>query len=142
MLYYIRKYPVSLLIILVVIYLSFFKPPKTEMESIPGIDKVVHVCMYFGMSGMLWLEFMRAHKSTRADVARVVGGLALPCLVQRGGGAASGVLYDLSGWRLVGLCRQYYGSYAGIAHWLVLDEASYLFINIRRCCSTARRSTP
>lgn len=62
MLYYIRKYPVSLLIILTVIYLSFFKPPQTEMESIPGIDKVVHVCMYFGMSGMLWLEFIRAHK--------------------------------------------------------------------------------
>ena len=46
MLYYIRKYPVSLLIILTVIYLSFFKPPQTEMESIPGIDKVVHVCMW------------------------------------------------------------------------------------------------
>ena len=30
MLYYIRKYPVSLLIILTVIYLSFFKPPQTE----------------------------------------------------------------------------------------------------------------
>lgn len=68
MLYYIRKYPVSLLIILTVIYLSFFKPPQTEMESIPGIDKVVHVCMYFGMSGMLWLEFIRAHKKARVPM--------------------------------------------------------------------------
>lgn len=65
MLSYIRKYPVSLLIILAVVYLSFFKPPQTVViEFIPGIDKVVHVCMYFGMSGMLWLEFMRAHKET------------------------------------------------------------------------------
>ena len=59
MLYYIKKYPVSLTVILVVIYLSFFKPPATELGTIPNLDKVVHICMYFGMSGMLWLEFLR-----------------------------------------------------------------------------------
>ena len=62
MLYYIKKYPVSLLIILTVIYLSFFKPPTTDLSNIPNIDKIVHVCMYLGMSGMLWLEFLRAHQ--------------------------------------------------------------------------------
>ena len=31
MLYYIKKYPVSLVIILAVIYLSFFKPPTTDL---------------------------------------------------------------------------------------------------------------
>ena len=53
MLYYIKKYPLSLTIILIVIYLSFFKPPSVEINDIPYIDKVAHVCMYFGMSGML-----------------------------------------------------------------------------------------
>ena len=62
MLYYIKKYPVSLAVILTVIYLSFFKPPTTELGTIPNLDKVVHICMYFGMSGMLWLEFLRAHR--------------------------------------------------------------------------------
>lgn len=57
MLSYIKKYPVSLFIILTVIYLSFFKPPKTDLNEIPNLDKLVHICMYFGMSGMLWLEF-------------------------------------------------------------------------------------
>ena len=33
MLYYIKKYPVSLVIILAVIYLSFFKPPTTDPVS-------------------------------------------------------------------------------------------------------------
>lgn len=61
MLSYIKKYPLSLLIIFAVIYLSFFKPPSTELNTVPYIDKVVHICMYFGMSGMLWLEFLRAH---------------------------------------------------------------------------------
>ena len=36
MLYYIKKYPVSLFIILTVIYLSFFKPPSTEISKIPN----------------------------------------------------------------------------------------------------------
>ena len=62
MLYFLKKYPVSLLVIAAVVYLSFFRPPSTDLDGIPGIDKVVHVCMYFGMSGMLWLEFLRAHR--------------------------------------------------------------------------------
>ena len=65
MLYYIKKYPVSLFIILTVIYLSFFKPPSTEISKIPNIDKVVHICMYFGMSGMLWLvELLQEYCTT------------------------------------------------------------------------------
>lgn len=70
MLYYIKKYPFSLLIILAVIYLSFFKPPSTRLSLIPNIDKVVHVCMYLGMSGMLWLEFIRAHKKDGVPIGQ------------------------------------------------------------------------
>lgn len=62
MLYYIKKYPLSLVIIAAVIYLSFFKPPSTELSTIPNLDKIAHVCMYFGMSGMLWIEFIRSHR--------------------------------------------------------------------------------
>ena len=68
MLYYIKKYPISLTVILAVIYLSFFKPPATELGTIPNLDKVVHICMYFGMSGMLWLEFLRAHRRDRTPI--------------------------------------------------------------------------
>lgn len=64
----IKNYPFSLLVILAVIYLSFFKPPSTELNTIPYIDKVVHVCMYFGMSGMLWLEFLRAHRDASSPL--------------------------------------------------------------------------
>ena len=92
MLYYIKKYPVSLFIILTVIYLSFFKPPSTEISKIPNIDKVVHICMYFGMSGMLWLEFLRAHRRDNAPR----------------------ILHDIPWWRLAGFCGQYHGSGACI----------------------------
>lgn len=70
MLSYIKKYPISLFIILTVIYLSFFKPPKTDLSEIPNLDKLVHICMYFGMSGMLWLDF--AANSTGALLASLV----------------------------------------------------------------------
>lgn len=81
MLYFLKKYPVSLLVILAVIYLSFFRPPSTELSTIPNIDKVVHVCMYFGMSGMLWLEFLRAHRRERAPLWHAwVGALLCPVL--------------------------------------------------------------
>lgn len=60
--YYIKKYPLSLCVIAVVIYLSFFKPPSVEMPRIPHLDKLVHICMYGGMSGVLWLEFFRNHR--------------------------------------------------------------------------------
>ena len=81
MLYYIKKYPVSLVIILAVIYLSFFKPPTTDLGTIPNLDKVVHICMYFGMSGMLWLEFLRAHRRDRTPMWHAwVGAFVCPVL--------------------------------------------------------------
>lgn len=81
MLYYIKKYPASLVIILAVIYLSFFKPPSIEVNNIPNLDKIVHLCMYFGMSGMLWLEFLRAHRKKRTPLWHAwVGAFACPVL--------------------------------------------------------------
>ena len=81
MLYYIKKYPVSLVIILAVIYLSFFKPLTTDLGTIPNLDKVVHICMYFGMSGMLWLEFLRAHRRDRTPMWHAwVGAFVCPVL--------------------------------------------------------------
>ena len=60
MLYYLKKYPVSLAIIAVVIYLSFFKPPSLEVGKIVGIDKVAHVCMYAGiLYDISWWRLVR-----------------------------------------------------------------------------------
>ncbi len=81
MLHYIRKYPVSLLIIVAVIYLSFFKPPSTDLDNITDFDKLVHFCMYGGMSGVLWLEFIRAHRRDDTPVWHAwVGAFVFPIL--------------------------------------------------------------
>ncbi|MDR0977137.1 MAG: VanZ family protein [Prevotellaceae bacterium] len=63
MLHYFRNYPFSLLILVVIVYLSFFKPSgEEELALFTHFDKVAHFCMYAGLSGMLWLEFLRAHR--------------------------------------------------------------------------------
>ena len=96
MLSYIKKYPISLFIILTVIYLSFFKPPKTDLNEIPNLDKLVHVCMYFGMSGMLWLGC--TSQGSCSDVACVGRGVPLSGAFQRLCGVVAGILYYLPGW--------------------------------------------
>lgn len=80
--YYLKRYPLSLCIILLVTYLSFFRPPQEIEEiTIPFFDKWAHVCMYFGMSGMLWVEFLRAHRRDSRPLWRAwVGALLCPVL--------------------------------------------------------------
>lgn len=98
MLYYLKRYPISLFIIVVVIYLSFFRPPSVEIGKIPGIDKLAHVCMYGGLSGMLWFEFLRNHRKYYEVMWHAwVGAVLCPVLM-------SGVIE---------LLQEYYTSYRG-----------------------------
>ena len=79
MIRYIRNYPLSLVVVAIVVYLSFFRPPKTDLDEIRYIDKVVHVCMYFGVSGVLWAEFWRTHRRQAAPLWHAwVGACLLP----------------------------------------------------------------
>ena len=61
-----KRYPLSLLLIAVITYLSFFTPPKTELDEITNFDKFVHFCMYFTLSSLLWIEHFRAHRKEKA----------------------------------------------------------------------------
>lgn len=76
MLRHIRNYPFSLLAVATVIYLSFFKAPSVGID-IPNLDKVAHFCMYMGLSGMLWIEFGRAHRRAPAPLWHAWAGAAL-----------------------------------------------------------------
>ena len=77
MLYYLKKYPLTLLTITVIFYLSFFKPPQTDMEQIPGIDKLGHTCMYGGLCFLLWIEYLRIHRSINWK-RMTIGGIIFP----------------------------------------------------------------
>ena len=63
MISFIRKYPLSLLVIAAILVLSLFNPPKTKLDPITGIDKVAHVCMYLGLELIIWIEYLRHHEN-------------------------------------------------------------------------------
>ena len=59
----IKKYPLSLLCIVIIWVLCLCRPPeiKVEFELSFGIDKVAHFIMYAGTCGVIWWEYLRAH---------------------------------------------------------------------------------
>ena len=77
MIQYLKKYPLTWLSIVTILYLSFFKPPQTDMEEIPGIDKLVHICMYGGLCFLQWIEYLRTH-STINWKKIIIEGIFLP----------------------------------------------------------------
>ena len=77
MIQYLKKYPLTWLTIAIILYLSFFKPPQTDMEEIPGIDKLAHICMYGGLCFILWIEYLRTHSAIHWKRI-ITGGILLP----------------------------------------------------------------
>lgn len=60
-----KRYPLSLVVLATIVYLSFFKPPKTSLSEIDNIDKVAHVIMYGGFCSVLWFEYFLSHLKPR-----------------------------------------------------------------------------
>lgn len=56
-----RHYPKSLLLAIIIIYLSCFKPPQNTLEEVPNMDKLVHSLMYCCFSLLIWFEYLRSH---------------------------------------------------------------------------------
>lgn len=61
MLSYVKKYYLSLITICIIVYLSFFTPPKTKLDNINNVDKLVHLLMYGGFCFVLWFEYLKSH---------------------------------------------------------------------------------
>ena len=55
------KYPLSLVVLLVIVYLSFFKPPTFSFDTIKHLDKIIHFVMYGGFCSVLWFEYFLTH---------------------------------------------------------------------------------
>ena len=119
--YYLRSYPLSLLTAAAICYLSFFTPPQTDMDGIPNIDKIVHICMYGGLSTLLWIEYLFRHPSIRRGRA-TAGCIVLPILMS--GTIELGHLYGKQKRRLAGLCRQLHGSRPGFPAGILSVEAA------------------
>lgn len=80
MLKYFTNYPISILVGCIILYLSLFTPPKNDLETIPNIDKLVHICMYGGLCTIIWIEFLRRHH-TIPRIKILIFAIFLPILM-------------------------------------------------------------
>ena len=76
----IRQYPLSLLVIAAILFLSLFNPPQTKLTPISNIDKIAHICMYGGLELIIWLEYLRHHTSLN-KVKIILLGIVAPILL-------------------------------------------------------------
>ena len=62
MLKFIKRYPLTIIVIIAIFYLSFFTPPKLTDVEVPFYDKWGHLCMYGGLASVIWYEYLRANR--------------------------------------------------------------------------------
>lgn len=77
----VKCYPVSVALILLIWYLSFFTPPKTELDNVAFIDKWVHIAMYGGTCTIVWIEYLRRHERITQWVKTIALGWLLPIIM-------------------------------------------------------------
>ena len=65
-----KSYPLTLLVIAAILFLSLFNPPKTKLDPITYIDKIAHLCMYGGLELTIWFEYLRSH--TKIKLGKIV----------------------------------------------------------------------
>lgn len=56
-----KRYPLSLVVLAVIVYLSLFKPPQFDFRTVKHFDKMVHFVMYGGLCVVLWFEYFLTH---------------------------------------------------------------------------------
>lgn len=65
---YLRRYPLSLLAIAVIIFLTFYRT-SGDAPSFPGLDKIAHFLMYATLCSIILFEYYRSH--TIANASRI-----------------------------------------------------------------------
>lgn len=82
---WIRRHPISVILILVIWYLSLFTPPKTELANVRFIDKWAHLLMYGSLAFVLWMEDWRVRKASHSmprALALYIGPVAMSGLIE------------------------------------------------------------
>ena len=58
-----KKYPLSCLCIALIWVLCFCTPPQTPLDGVQFMDKWVHTIMYLGTCLVIWIEYLRVHRT-------------------------------------------------------------------------------
>lgn len=79
----IYRYPLSLLTIAAIIYLTLFYKSNDKTPTFQHLDKIVHFIMYGGLCSVLWFEYLCSHK--RINIKNIIlGAVVLPILFSGG----------------------------------------------------------
>ena len=74
------RYPVSLLLVSMILYLSLYKPAgKSALMMFANMDKVAHFLMYASLSAVMWYEHYRARHRVQI-LSLLVMSFVLPTL--------------------------------------------------------------
>lgn len=65
-----RRYHWSILVSVLLLYLSFFQPDQPILPDVDNSDKYLHALMYFGVSSTFWFEWLRGHGYERKSMLR------------------------------------------------------------------------
>lgn len=79
---YIKSYKFTFIFLVIILFLSFFKPPHfEEVETITYFDKIVHCMIYFVFCSIIWIE-TRIRKKENIEFSRMlVFALLFPILL-------------------------------------------------------------
>ncbi len=67
----VREYPLTVVLLIAIWYLSFFTPPHTPLDNVTMIDKWVHIAMYGGTYSVMWIEYLRKHRKGTIGKAKL-----------------------------------------------------------------------
>lgn len=77
------RYPMSLITIAAIIYLTLFYTSDKQIKTFEHLDKIVHFVMYAGLCSVVWFEYMCSHR--RLNYRNIaLGAVVLPILFSGG----------------------------------------------------------
>lgn len=77
-----KDYKFSIFCILLIWVLCFMKVPEFEvMEDIPFVDKWTHIVMYAGTCGVIWIEYLRRHRTERNGKRLLMFAIVAPIIM-------------------------------------------------------------
>ena len=114
-----RTYPFSTLIVAVIIFLSLFNPPHTQLDKVDNIDKIAHFCMYGGLELVIWIEYLRKGKR-KPGIPAILVMLFIPVLLGAAMELAQSTLTEYRSCEWADIIADSAGALAGVpAGWLL-----------------------
>ena len=81
---YLKKYPFTWALVIVIFYLCLMPVPETPVQDFPGIDKLVHTGMYGFLCLIIMIERLRQVKSRPLNIRHCFVGLFLLPILMSG----------------------------------------------------------